>query len=457
MTGTLRDRTLACIVSCRYQRRVQRKCVLETVLIVLAMWGAVPDSVAQILLGVQTNWIQHNSSAAGALFNSGIERLPNRVVAGPKITVPETGQAASIIVVLRRKKAAGQFVGGSVPSLNGGTTPMDAEGKGGLLTPGQTLLSPTTAQPRSRQAMPSQKTRPGTHPASAANQFHGPSNAKSVCMGGTGISAVDHAKSGAVFSPGYSYSIQGCGFGANPGRIYLTGIPNQNISNRGLIQAPTQLHSDWVALMPTAWSDSSIEAVVDPSASGFYDSANCTVQIVTSDQRTLWSPGFHFFATRAPQTLASVPSALYGAGNPAKRQMLKSGIDFFPTHVNDAAGNLVQPHFLSPSAASLVLPGHTFAVVRDDNAAPFPPGTDTVDLVNVLHPDFEIQSVQPFYANLTPQSCSLKFTTNGNWNTSLTGIDKISIAWQEQGCGNSGVSVYALDITVIGPIGVRPF
>jgi hypothetical protein len=115
-------------------------------------------------------------------------------------------------------------------------------------------------------------------------------------------------------------------------------------------------------------------------------------------------------------------------------------------------------NFLSPSAASVVLPRHTFGVVRDDNSAPFPASTDILDLSSAIEPNgFEIASVQPFYANLPQQACPSKFSTSGNWNPLITGVDKVNISWQEQGCGSNGVSAYALDVIVEGPIGVSAF
>ena len=258
------------------------------------------------------------------------------------------------------------------------------------------------------------------------------------------------------------YAIQGCGFVLTPGQIYLTGIRNQNISNGSITQPPSPLHADWVKLLvsPGKWSDSAIEAVVDPTTSGFYDSPNSTLRIITSDNRTLWSPGFRFFATRAAQTLSSIPQglAIYYPTSP-NTLSLSGGNNFAPAHVTDSAGHPVQANFLSPSAASLVLPGHTFAVVRDDNSAEFPASTDILDLTSAIEPNgFAITSVQPFYANLPLQACPAKFSTSGNWSPRITGVDKVSVSWQEQSCGNNGVSAYwRPDATVEGPIGVSAF
>jgi hypothetical protein len=45
---------------------------------------------------------------------------------------------------------------------------------------------------------------------------------------------------------------------------------------------------------------------------------------------------------------------------------------------------------------------------------------------------------------------------NGNWNSASGALDQYAISWQEQSCGNNGISAYAIDVTVIGPRGVNP-
>jgi hypothetical protein len=111
-------------------------------------------------------------------------------------------------------------------------------------------------------------------------------------------------------------------------------------------------------------------------------------------------------------------------------------------------------------------------VVRDDNSAAFPGGSDTLDLSRSLAPGFQIVSVQQFNAALTNAGCQSvppgggHFTTNGSWNVTAIGGGGYMILWQEQSCATQStsgpttsigsVSAYALDITVIGPRGVNP-
>jgi hypothetical protein len=49
------------------------------------------------------------------------------------------------------------------------------------------------------------------------------------------------------------------------------------------------------------------------------------------------------------------------------------------------------------------------------------------------------------------------FSTSGSWNTAPSMQDHFTVSWQEQSCGNNGISAYALDVMVTGPKGVKPF
>jgi hypothetical protein len=279
---------------------------------------------------------------------------------------------------------------------------------------------------------------------------------------------VDKATTGIIFSPGYSYVIRGCGFGNQPGSVYLTGVKQQPVQSQGVTTAPLTLHSDWVKLSLAGgnshlaqrnWSNTEILVIVDPNTSGFYDSSTATLIVILSDNVTQFQAhGFQYFAARATQTLTSLPITIYAATNPRQIGILRAGTNFTPAHVNDAGGHAVQANLVSPSVNSVVLPGHTFAVVREDNSAAFPSGKDSINLVYGLLPSFEVQSVQLFYASLPQSACPSTFSASGNWNAAMMGsTDNINVSWQEQSCGHNGVSAYAIDVTVVGPKGVSPF
>jgi hypothetical protein len=292
-----------------------------------------------------------------------------------------------------------------------------------------------------------------------------------MCL--NGIATVDGQKSGVLFVPisgaEGTFVIQGCGFGTKAGEVYLSGLhyaPSASNTRRNVLMSADRLplqisQNGFPGAQPgkgnwqLGWSDRQIIATIDPGASGYLDTDNITLVVKTASGQTYTVAGFRFFAAREQQTLASIPT-----------KAIKPGSAY------DTAGHPLVANILSPSSASLVLPGHTVAVVRDDNSATFPGGSDTLDLSRSLAPGFQILSVQQFNAALTSAGCQSvppgggHFTTNGSWNVTAIGGGGYMILWQEQSCvtqSTSGpttsigsVSAYALDITVIGPRGVNP-
>jgi hypothetical protein len=278
--------------------------------------------------------------------------------------------------------------------------------------------------------------------------------------------------------PGKNYVIHGCGFGNQQGQAYLTGVKYQNrLSSRFSPVRYPGMHPDWIRLLPAvgadphqskAWTDTEIQVVVDPNTSGFYDDYwDATVLVVPAGgkQQLQSVGGFGFWAARAEQTLPSLPlPATSGSLNPKQPSPITTSTYtwFTPAHASDLAGHVVQANLLSPSAASLVLPGHTLAVVRDDAGASFPGSQDKLDLapslLNLTN-GFQVSQIQMFTASLSPGLCPTgsNFSTSGSWNTAPSMQDHFTVSWQEQSCGNNGISAYALDVMVTGPKGVRPF
>src|SRR5690242_1426235 len=144
------------------------------------------------------------------------------------------------------------------------------------LRPGQTLSSPevrnssagTTNQPTLMNNAPA-----GAHtvPLTSPPQTQ-------ICIEG-GITAVSGKKTVAftpAAGPDGTYVIQGCGFGTQPGRVYLSSLHYpQNISPvSGATQAfpfrpnPDQLQFE---IAPSDWSERQIVVHIDPNASGYYD------------------------------------------------------------------------------------------------------------------------------------------------------------------------------------------
>jgi hypothetical protein len=395
------------------------------------------------------------------------------------------GTTSAIIAVCRKQSAAASsLLASSASGLNGSARadelnpqPLLPKASGPLLGPGQTMSSPgnTNVSTAPQTGMLSQ-TGPVRHQSPGADRTPQPAAAKApaptqICM--NGIATVDGQKSGIVFmpigGPEGTFVIQGCGFGTTPGEVYLSGLhhPTSASNLRGnVLMFPDRLslrtaQNGFTGGQPgqgkwqLGWSDRQIIAVIDPGASGYLDTDNVSLVVKTSNGQVYTAAGFRFFAAREQQKLTSIPTKAITLGSSY-----------------DTAGHATVVDILSPSAASLVLPGHTVAVVRDDNSAAFPGGTDTLNLSNSLAPGFQVFSVQQFNAALTSAGCQSippgggHFTTNGTWNVTKTGGDAYMISWQEQSCATQStsgpnisigsVSAYALDITVIGPRGVNP-
>lgn len=388
------------------------------------------------------------------------------------------GSNAAIIAVVRKQSSAASSLLGSARAGELNPQPLPPKASGTLLGPGQTMSSPGNANMSTGSSPGTLAAQPGPvrHQNPGADRTPQPAAARApaptqICM--NGIATVDGQKSGVVFMPisgsEGTFVIQGCGFGTKPGEVYLSGLhypPSASNVRRNVLMFPDRLslriaQNGFTGGQPgkgnwqLGWSDQQIIAVIDPAASGYFDTDNVSLVVKTATGQVYTVAGFRFFAAREQQKLNSVPTKAITPGSSY-----------------DTAGHATVANILSPSAASLILPGHTVAVVRDDNSGTFPGGADTLDLSNSLAPGFQVISVQQFNAALTNAGCQSippgggHFTTNGTWNVTATGGGAYMILWQEQSCATQStsgpnvsigsVSAYALDITVIGPRGVNP-
>jgi hypothetical protein len=418
-----------------------------------------------------------------------VKSLVQNTRPGARVAVGGSGgisdsSTAAIIAVLKKQSAAARSLvvsGGSsltgpirADELNPQPLPPKA---GSLLGPSQTMSAPgksnSSTQPQAAMLSP---TGPVRHQNPGADRMTQPAGAKApaptqICR--NGIGTVDGQKSGLVFMPVHgpegTFVIQGCGFGTRPGEVYLSGLhysPSKSNVRGNLLRFPDRLslqiaQNGFPGGQPgkgnwqLGWSDRQIIAVIDPGASGYFDTDNVSLVVKTANGRLYTTSGFRFFAAREQQKLISIPTKAITPGGSY-----------------DTAGHPTVANILSPSAASVVLPGHTVAVVRDDNSAAFAGGQDTLDLSNSLAPGFQVFSVEQFNAALTSAGCQSvppgggHFTSNGSWNITKIAGAAYMILWQEQSCATQStgrpntsigsVSAYALDITVIGPRGVNP-
>jgi hypothetical protein len=419
-----------------------------------------------------------------------IQKLTGGVSLGPKISFPISREPDLAMIAKGRHLAnAGQQISPPLPLQPGKSATLLSTAPVTLLSTG----SPGAGGPsRVQSAKPANQASFGSMSANEASPAHtvatGSSTAKLGVLPGplhcltASVSDVngDNGITSLIFlEPGKNYVIHGCGFGTEPGQVYLTGVKHEATSKGSVLRFREQ-HPDWIPLLPTtgadphqpqAWTDTEIQIEVDPNVGGFFDNFwSAAVLVIPSGGKPQIQSvdGFGFWAARAEQTLSSIdlpansgPVNLKQPNNGPILADAPSTSFFTPARVNDSGGATVLANLLSPSAASLVLPGHTFAVVRDDNGAGFVGNHDTLVMepsVLNLHEGFQVSNLQLFTASLSPAMCpsGSTFSSNGNWSSASTGQDSVSVSWQEQSCGMGGISAYAMDVTVIGPRGVSP-
>ncbi len=451
--------------------------------VALAIWVAVIGVAtlhSQLLSEARKTELQENSNVPASLSPEVARKFSQNIVAGPKISFPvqagpDPKQAASArrgrrLIELGNlsqpsSPATGMLLQQAAPttllaSSSGGLGPEHTQAAGGL----GGVSSPNTVQAtRGRVGTGSNITKIGMAP----RPLPCTQPVVSDVNGANGITTI------IFLEPGKHYAIHGCGFGSTQGEAYLVGVKYQPIAGSGVQRGmPRVLHPNWIRLIPAAgadphqsqiWTDTEIQMVVDPNASGFYDDYwDADVVVFPVGKPKIQSiDGFGFWAARAEQTLSSVPLP---PPSPLKLKQPNSVSTaqspwFIPASVSDNLGHFVAANLLSPSAGSLILPGHTFAVVRDDNSGSFAAKQDVV----LLHPyllqltnGFQPSGVQLFTTGLSPTSCGSNFSSSGAWNTTPSGLYKVFVSWQEQSCGSNGVSAYALDLKVTGPRGVSP-
>ncbi len=450
----------------------------------IAVWFLGTALYCQLLSDTRKAATPGNGSTRLSLAPELTQRLSKNIVAGPRISFPvQTGPDLKELNPARRGRRLIESGESShlTPSANSGalvqqSTPATLLGNStGSLGPERVqatgspsgMLSPNMAQPARGPV------NAGSNPAKwgmAPRPMPCRQPVVSDVNGADGINTI------IFLEPGKHYAIHGCGFGAMQGEAYLVGVTYRPAGapagQRSVVRFGT--HPDWIRLIPapgadphqnTTWTDTEIQIVVDPNASGFYDNYWSAEVVVfpTGKPKIQSIDGFGFWAARAEQTLTSAPLPQPGPLNLKQPNSVSTAQTpwFMPAAVSDSTGHFVGANLLSPSNGSLVLPGHTFAVVRDDNSAGFPGKQDVVllnpSLLNLVN-GFQPSGLQLFTAALSPNSCTSasNFSASGNWNTAYAGQYKAMLSWQEQSCGSNGVSAYAVDIKVTGPRGVSP-
>ncbi|MCX8003816.1 MAG: hypothetical protein N2688_02495 [Burkholderiaceae bacterium] len=181
---------------------------------------------------------------------------------------------------------------GSGPAA-GGNPPPASGGASAAASRGPTMAVAPALAPQASSTLPGSQPPSRRDPnATVARLGCGPH----LAMGGDPyFASVDGQARGVVFTPGRTYTIQGCGFGERKGSVALNG------SSGGMSN---------LALLIQQWSDSAIIVQVDPALSGVGDQKSVEVVVSRSDGRRLQQMGHAFEAAREVVKLTSLPPGL---------------------------------------------------------------------------------------------------------------------------------------------------
>ncbi|HEY4052355.1 MAG TPA: hypothetical protein VGL74_01340 [Terriglobales bacterium] len=457
-----------------------------------------------------TSLMRATSANDGTANNRLVESaMAHSVIVTPANPMPGANAANSALIGLLRKQsmaAQSLLVGTARPvATNGGGTlmsgggkqmlnsqPMTTQGSAPHIGAGQTMNSPGSGSSGVSNARPvpitMQQVPSAVVPARVPQPLKPGTNVipTQACM--VGIAAVDGQKSGVWFSPVSGadgmFVIQGCGFGATPGQVYLSGLhyASTPVTSATLGVMGSPLNPGQITFQVSAgnWSDRQIIAQIDPNASGFFDTNNVTLVLKTATGQLYQAAGFNFSAARADQMLTAILKA--PSCWSSQNGCIPAGINL--ASVNSVNGQ-IQADAESPSL-SLIKPGETIAVARQSSAGQFPipaasgfafPGaTDTYQFHFAagfeLDPNSGVQLRHTTLDSSYCQSVNGVPSTSGNWTVNYTSTSSFQVSWAEDGCWpkapmNSAstqqwldygsVSAYALAITVLGPRGVNPW
>jgi hypothetical protein len=292
------------------------------------------------------------------------------------------------------------------------------------------------------------------------------------------VRAVNGKTSGVVFTqdPLYNdYIITGCGFGTQPGQVYLSGAVTGGRLN--------------MLVKPQQWTDTRIEAVVEPGLTGVLDGWPDLIVASPGTPTPVKFSNSRFYAQRQrvllptiPQQHATLANVTVGDNTHGYGTMYCAGPDtthLFPCVAFNAGPPLDgitngHDHHGDPSQAI------SNAVDRDGGQLEFKAGEDVYDLSSMA-PGFEIDDVNVFWYAWTQDVCegwasdaypkkvgdSVGYETNGYYRFYKRTNTKLVVDWGVDHCAwrwlgvfkvndwyNSG---YSLQVYVKGPIGVDPW
>ena len=252
-----------------------------------------------------------------------------------------------------------------------------------------------------------------------------------------GIRTVAQKTTGVVFTPASGknvYVITGCGFGTTPGRIYLSAGASGFPAHSGKITLTPQT--------PSAWTNQTITADVDPTVVGELDQNNVSIIVVNSSGQQAQMNGNAFYATRANIKLATLPRTAVCVTFPGGN---------YPHDCEPIVGDST---FVSPPS-DYGLDAGTAGVWREGVA--LQPGMTPSDYYTVkLNPGFELYSavLNVLYPKQTSQGTqSIIYGASGRIiNGNTIQIAPVPI-FQWPGTGMP-ISFYSVAIWVQGPAGI---
>lgn len=240
----------------------------------------------------------------------------------------------------------------------------------------------------------------------------------------------------AVFTPqppDNLYRIEGCGFGAKPGEVWI-GSDSRTIH--------LQLNGS------DAWSDTEIIARLDPNFSGLSDSSVRLI-VQRADDTRLEFPGCHFLAVRGPATvLKTIPAS-----------WVKLDATMASLHP------IRQLEFLSPPLVGDEVPGDatkaSALIVRSDTDQ-FGSGADYYDF-SALPSGWIVESLQILrYPGICPGDVT-RVKELAGWKT-VFDAHGFRVDWSSNSCSSfvppvfrfsMTSSEYAVKVWVVGPVGTE--
>lgn len=314
-----------------------------------------------------------------------------------------------------------------------------------------------------------------SQPSAASNQMLHAPQANQICLAPQ-VRAVNGKASGIIFTqdPAYNdYVITGCGFGSQSGQVYLSGAVTGGRIN--------------LVVKPGQWSDTQIEAMVEPGLTGVLDGWPDLI-VTVANGSTAKFPNSRFYAQRKsvllpyiPQQYANLANVKVGDSTHGFGTMYCPGPQghFFPCIAFNAGpplDGITNGHGQFPGPNELV----SNAVDRDGGQVQFDSGEDVYDL-SYMAPGFEIDYATAFWYAWTSDVCagwasdaypkkpgdSVGYDTDGHYAWYKKTKTKIVVDWGVDHCAwrwlgifkvddwyNSG---YSLQVFVKGPIGIHPW